>query len=218
VEKVTTIQVEESISTPTSERATDLPNPTNTPKPTDIPPEPGVIFEEDFEDGAANNFSTWGSLWRVVKDEVGNYVYEIDSSNYSGWPIADFGPRQSRDFIITYRVKLREFQSTNDAPMGSLNFSDNFAFTLKPYYNLFTLEYREQDGGLTEISLVEKPIKKGAWYEVRLSVDGDRIQITVNDELIISSTDTRMEHSRFSFGTAPNTTVQFDDIIVTSID
>jgi len=174
-----------------------------------------LLFEEDFEDGVANGFVTWGSLWRVVEDESDNNVYEIDSSNYSGWPTVNFGSDQWGNFTLSYRVRLEEFQSTDGSPMGYLDFSESFVFALKPYYDLFTLEYRDQGGAMTGISLVDSPVNKGTWYEVSVSVDGNRIQVSVDGELIISTTDLRVGHGFFSLGTAPNTVVQFDDIRIT---
>ena len=57
---------------------TSLPNPS--PQSTSEPIQLGkTLFVDDFESGSADKFRNMIGLWRVVKDETGNWVYEIDN-------------------------------------------------------------------------------------------------------------------------------------------
>jgi hypothetical protein len=43
-----------------------------------------MLFEENFDSGTANGFRNKVGLWQVVRDETGNYVYEVNSMQLPG--------------------------------------------------------------------------------------------------------------------------------------
>lgn len=180
-----------------------------------LPQNSSILLNEDFEDGVADGFITKGSISRIIADETGNYVYEIDTTNSTSYAGADFGSNSWTNYSVSYRVRLVEFSTTNDFPLGVMSFGSH-SFTLTPYYKIFALVHTET-GNWNTLATVEHVFKKNEWVNVIIEVKGSNIKVSTNGKSIMDIGDKNLKAGLLAVSTAAHTVVQFDDILVESL-
>jgi hypothetical protein len=223
-EKVTSIQVEET-------KQTSMPQPTVIPRPTQVPtaiPTPEQtpptssngesVYEENFEDGRAENISYLSGNWKVIEDSDGNMVYDIDNTSSSEFPGIDFGSTRWQNYTVEYRVKMiegnppwiiLEFRRSNDAL---------YKYILSIDSSHISLHYTTSGSNWQSITTREYNLELGIWHSVQVEVQGTNIKAYVNNITMIDTTDSKISAGGLNIQVGPGTHAQFDDIRVSLID
>jgi hypothetical protein len=209
-EKVTTIQVEEG-------SVSSAPTPKSTSKPTP-PPNGELVYDEDFEDGRAQNISYISGNWKVIADAEGNMVYDIDNTSNSEFPGIDFGSTRWKDYKVEYRVKMIE----GDTPWIILEFRRSADALYKYIFSIdsseTSLHYTTSGSHWQSITTRECNLEQGIWHSVQVEVQDTNIKASVNNLTMIDTTDSKIDAGGLNIQVGPDTHAQFDDIRVTLID
>ncbi|HCK66211.1 MAG TPA: hypothetical protein DHW49_08080 [Anaerolineae bacterium] len=175
-----------------------------------------IIFQENFEDGTADNFRNKLGLWVVVSEPNGNKVLDINSMDSSiEYPTIEFGESDWRNFILTSRINVVDYSDSNDAPLVSIRFSENYKLTFTPYWNGVELVF-EPLWEIVNSRTLE--IHKNKWYSISIKVQDSKIDIFFENKLIISDELSNAITGFFGFATWPEAHVQFDDVFITLIE
>ena len=223
-EKVTTIQVEETRQEPVLQ-------PTATPDPTQVPtaistskPTPTIssntelVYEEDFEDGRAENISYLSGNWKIIEDSDGNMVYDIDNTSSSEFPGIDFGSTRWQDYTVKYRVKIlegkppwiiTEFRRSADAL---------YKYVLSIDSSHISLHYTTSGSNWQSITTREYNLEQGVWHSVQVEIQATNIKVSVDNLTMIDTIDSKISAGGLNIQVGPGTHAQFDDIRVTLID
>jgi hypothetical protein len=183
-----------------------------------------VLFQEDFEAGRAEGWELEGE-WHVERTD-GNYIlsgagHHFAYPNVAGWS----------DCIIEARVKIlsggfhfnvRESGSTGHVRYF-LGLSESGSGLNKQIgSDFFSLPAPGIAIGRDNWHIV-KIILEGPgrdnWHIVKIILEGPNIKIYVDDVLVLDYTDTDnpILCGRFSFETLDDSSVHFDDVIVTDL-
>lgn len=200
---------------------------TNAAQPTIQPIAGNLLFNEDFEDNVPNEFFVNDGEWEIVEDGSGNNLFEASNLNSFSWPSVDFGPSTLKDYAVEFRVRLIDYDVSEDIGSGMviLSFRGNpqagYGLALSPYAKLVRVFYRGEDTswGWMRIegqkSEADFDVQKNVWYMVRLEVQGERIQVYIDGNLVLSLKDNRLGEGIINqLGTGPDTIAQFDDVQV----
>lgn len=191
---------------------TATPEPTPTPTPTSIPEE-AMLYENDFEDGAAVDWRPQGGRWTVIKDDDGNFVYEATTDSYTSSYI---GSSTWENYVLELRVKpivgrpLIWIRST--VGLGS-----GFYINLDPST---TIPTKTRGGNFTDLGLFD--YARANWREwnvIRIEANGDMIKISVNGEYLSDIYDDDFPKGVIGLSVdGTNGKAHFDDIKVWSLD
>ncbi len=197
------------------------PKPTRTPAPTATAiPAGTILFEEDFEDGKAQQFRNWeGGIWEVVTDDTGNKTYSIDYREGSGFPRMIFGSTAWGNYAVQFRVRI--IASVGSDAIAGINFRESerlagYQLQLQPYSKKVVLGYWS-GSGWQDIREKSLNIERGVWYSVRVEASGTRIQVAIDDSLMIDVTDYSSARGALSFQVGTGMYADFDDIRVTTL-
>jgi eukaryotic-like serine/threonine-protein kinase len=197
--------------------------PANTPAVTaTISPTEVVLLKEDFEDNSTQYFTfsdSSASDWKIISDETGNKVYEMNNKSESKYPSAQFGNWNWENYTVEFRYR---FMDINQNSQLFINVRQNqeyqsYAIQVNPHWKNVTLAYG-YPWGLISTEPIDA-IKKGVWYRMRVKIDGNDIRVYVDDKPVMAYTlgnDPALARGRSTLGVNPGTFAQFDDIIVTS--
>jgi hypothetical protein len=208
----------------------DLPTPTVTaegqapqsPVPSTSAPNtgnPSVLFNEDFEDGKAQQ--VWNILgdWKVIEDETGNQVYDIDNSKNAEGPCIDFGSSSWGDYVIKYRFRVLDNGAgswTAIAFRRNHNRMAQYIFSID-LYNV-GLHYSGLDGQWHNKKNRSYPLNKNTWYWVRVEANGTNLDIFIDGFPVINTEDTLYSTGTLELCGGPYSHAQFDDIEVTTVN
>lgn len=182
----------------------------------------GVLFEENFEDGEANGMIYVFGDWEV-KSFDGNLIYEIDNSNGTEYPSFDFGSTSWENYSVSYRVRMLNLIS--HAPevifefRKSANAKDRYIQSFITGYDVVIFAISKHGNPWQNLETSGTyTFNQNQWYSVKVNVFEDNVKIYVNDVLLINATDTQLTNGRLQLSAGPGSIVQFDDIIVMSLD
>jgi len=178
--------------------------------------QPGdILFDEDFEDGSADGIELLTeNSWEIITDEDSNQVFQSDNRNSSDYPSFSFGQEDWQDYSIEYKIKL--IDSTEENARVALQFRSNGI----RYYVLDVgdaeayLGYSLKDDDWKELVTQNPTIERNTWYEVRVDVQGDQIDVYLDNSKISSVTDSQITSGQIIIFAAPGSFVQVDDIRV----
>ena len=211
-----------STSTPIPPTAswTLYPSMTAIPSPTAIVPG-AVLFEEDFEDGTADNFVYIVDGWKVITEDNGNKVFEIDRNteeaikNNEGAGVG-FGLAEWTNFSAEYRVRM-----LNAKGNSWLSFRNTagmyYVEWLSAEWDSVNLFFSEPQDGWMPIKSLELPVWDERWYRVKVEAQGPWLRVYLDDALMIEVEDPRITHGDFNLGVFPGTHALFDDIRVIAL-
>ena len=111
--------------------------------------------------------------------------------------------------------------STTGAPEVILYFrnnsdhSDGYVQAFTPYYHDITLA-KHQHGGSAweEIVVRDYSFKFSEWYQVKVQADRSRLQVYVDNELVIDTVEFQLNSGSLSFQVGPGAHVLIDNIRV----
>jgi serine/threonine protein kinase len=231
----TSVVAQEVQATPPRDGATVQGSPTATPPvgnasssaidaPGQTEPSEKVIYSEDFEQGFAHGFEFGPGNWSVVDDGTGNKVLE---QNMSGNPTgSNFGPGVFSDGIIEFRFRVvSENPQTFPVVLTVRHQQESGAEYIVSYFapdGSTGISYAENNGGWQDMEAYAGsgkafPYPKGSWVKMRMVANGDKMEVFLNGNLIITASDSRLSTGNLTIGTGPNIAVQFDDIKITEL-
>lgn len=201
-----------------SEELPLTPPPGRTPTPTE--PITSILFEEDFEDGKANEFLIKDGDWQVV-DDASNKVFAVSNDANLIWVEAKFGSTDWKNYIIEYKAKIIDFDETNQWPVVAVGFREDgknaYRFLFNLIYGQLQLVYDEGEPWAW-VDGFDFNFERRVWYQVRIEADGSHLKMYVDDVIRIDTQDSRLESGYLTLIVGPHTTAQFDDIRVLALD
>ncbi len=171
----------------------------------------GFSFSENFDDGSADGFTNQSGNWIVVSESSGNKVLEINSmdSSYSYHPSIAFGESSWKDFVFESRINIIDYSPSNDAPLASIFFRGNYRVAFTPYWKAFDLVYSPSWNIISGITF---DTQKTTWQLVRVEANDSKINVFLNDKLVMSDTTSQESSGTFGFEIIPKAHIQIDDI------
>lgn len=215
------------ISTPISTPTAPLAKLTNTP--TEISTEStnrgNILFAENFESGSTDKFRNMSGLWRVVKDETGNWVYEIDNTGkINDWPSTMLDSSSWQNYVIEYRIRLLQFGNLPNIgaqigfrSVGSDTLSlANYNLSLVPHNQGLWLGYDDDIAkNYQMLASRDYQVEINKWYKIRIDIIGTLIIIFVNDKEELYANDYKLKTGSIGLRVGPEMQVQYDDILIT---
>jgi len=152
-------------------------------------------FRDNFEDGNINNWQKWewpGQNTGKLEEKNGMLVMTDVNSAFD--TAADFNNSQHiGNFTLTLELKMAKAFEGNSSfaqiLFRGVEQNKNWRLGANSYYasgeaflNIFTLI----DGNAKEIGKQKLPFdfKVGAWYSIRLDVNGEQVTLWIDDQLI----------------------------------
>lgn len=154
------------------------------------PASASTFFQDRFEEGDNLWTSTSGN-WTIVEDE-GNSVY-YQSATKEGRTSA--GDPAWSDYTVEADVKVVDFNGSNRTYVAGRYIDGNNFYAASLYNNNDgMLEIRKKVSGSTT-TLSSKPyaLQTGVWYNVKLEMSGNTINMYVNDTLELSASDSKLK-------------------------
>ena len=171
-----------------------------------------VLFTDNFEDGAADGWTTYQGTWSVVVD--GTYVYR--QSGLSSKYRAAAGSAAWTNYVVEARVK----------PTG-WNGADRFASLVARFQdanNMYALALRSSNkvalikiasGSNTALAQTAYSVALNTWYTLKLEVTGSTLRGYVNGILQVAANDSTFAAGRIGARTE-YASANFDDFVVTT--
>ena len=176
-----------------------------------------VLFTDNFEDGAADGWTTYQGTWSVVVDgTVDGRTYVYRQSGLSSKYRAAAGAAAWTDYVVEARVK----------PTG-WNGSDRFASLVARFQdanNMYALALRSSNkvallkiasGAHTALAQTAYSVALNTWYTLKLEVTGSTLRGYVNGILQVAATDSTFAAGRIGARTE-YASAHFDDFVVTT--
>ncbi|MDQ0059192.1 cell division septation protein DedD [Paenibacillus harenae] len=171
----------------------------------------GTLYSERFDAGQATGWTATTGSWSVVQDN-GNYVYSQTSSNEGR---TSAGNQAWTDYSVEAQVKIDNFNGTNRTYVAG-RYQDGNNFYAASLYNSDggKLELRKKvSGSSSTLATTDYAISTGVWYTIKLSLSGSAIQMYVNNQLVLSATDTSLASGAIGL-VAYKTAAKFDNVTV----
>jgi len=175
-----------------------------------------IVFSNDFEQGQTSGFVFSNDQWNITKDK-GNEVLELSGiGTESG--IAFFGPNDFSNGSIKFRFNFRSFDSFLLNFRGELGVQ-TYTLYFSPGNNEISLGYSSaaNDWEFESFDVNGfRPFQYGGetWYEVRLEVFGEQMIVWINDNKLISSSNSTLQQGSMEFVIQANGLVWIDDVEV----
>ena len=178
-----------------------------------------VLFREDFEnlDQRDLRVDDRENQWHVKKDNDGNSMYcnkKVTSDDYAGF---NLGSKNWRDYSISYRMKFTagkggelethirkkgnrqgEYRSVISNLTGSID--------LKFVKNAEKINQRIASGSTSKIA--------DKWAAIKLIASGNNIKYLVNNKVVASTKDDRVEKGAVMFAVTSKSELCIDDIVI----
>lgn len=203
------------------------PTPTATAEPTMMPSsisptsiianDPKILFSEDFEDGKAQNTTVVSGRWRIMPDETGNKVYDIDNSKGADFPGIDIGSDSWQDYKINLRSRFVGDNNTwiiiyfRHGPEAA-------SYFISVQLPSVILGYAPHGSDWNQIATKETGLLKNMWYWLSIEVRGSEIKVSIDNTEIFNINDTHFNSGGITIQSGQFTHAQIDDIQVTSLE
>jgi hypothetical protein len=160
-----------------------------------------ILFYDDFEDGDSAGWNLEGG-WSIVQEDNHNILKGV------GVCSADIGPKQWTDYVLETRIKFNQsaivnFRFTSDSQTYFLDILPEGAIL-----------YRQ----LTNATLLAKSamsLQESQWFDLKIEVQGDRIDCYINDTMLFRYTDDDpLTGGTIGFELPTNSSLYVDDVIV----
>jgi hypothetical protein len=196
------------------EISTTVPQATAVPTGTNIP-DPGqektFLVMEDFEDEKVQmpEFSAQQG-WGIVDDETGNKVFQIDNRNGNDYVGFSFGANEWQNYVTEYRVRFLNDQGSVGVQVRSDGTN----------YYVIDLDLGElylaypTPAEWVRMDTKFPPIQINTWNTIRVEVQGDSIQVFIDNARWIDERDSKFKNGGLQVFASPGTYAQVDDIKV----
>lgn len=189
------------------------------PKPANAQPlaleSPETVVREDFAGGAGPDWKVVAGSWSRRTNREGEFVFAQTAVDQD-FPMALLSGPVLKDVEI--EVRFRPLSGRVDASGGIVfrarderNYYLVRANALEDNFRL----YRIEDGRRRQIAStrIDAPAL-GEWHTLRVVAIGDRIQASLDDELLIDHRDTVFASGRVGLWTKADAVTDFDDLVV----
>lgn len=204
--------IETVAPTSTVPRLTRTPNPA-----TPVPQVLQQVFKADFENNFASGFGFTFGDWKILRDKT-NHMLQGDSvGSVPPGGIAYFGPSDFADGAVEFRTKFPTLSSNLYLEFRQDEVNGSYALHLDPSHKTVALgtdllvdkkrQFTEIGPGSTQVFTFQKDV----WYKIRLEVKRDKMTVSIDDNLILTASDSSLAHGRLRFTLDPNSIVDFDD-------
>lgn len=201
--------------TPTTTVLTPIPEPSGT-SVAEQQPEDGVLFERNFENGRLDAYTNRGDVgtWSVVDDGTGNNVLENIplASNYQEWYFGEF---TWTNYAVEFKFRFIDTVNPFAIHFRELN-NEYYVFFIESNGQV-SFQYHPYNGSWHPIEYNTYNFIPDRWYQIRIEANEDLFRAYVDDRLVSSVRDDRFYEGYIDFNAFPRTTVQIDDIRVTSL-
>lgn len=177
-----------------------------------------ILFNEDFEDGKAQNIIYISGDWQIITAETGNKVYDIDNSKGSGFPGIDFGSENWKDYEIKFRTRFLDGSGNWAIVYFRSNLPNDGRYVASIDLANTSLNYTTNGSDWRTMTNREYSLKKNTWYWVHIEAKGSEIKVSINDFVVINTDDTLSNSGRVTMQAGQYTHMQVDDIQVTSLE
>jgi hypothetical protein len=200
------------------------PTVTSIPTATEIVPG-AVLFEEDFEDGKADNFVYIFNSFFVTTEDNGNKVFEINTNTETAIKKGDgggigFGSNYWRNYSAEYRVKMLNSQANTflkfRCDMGDNPF--HYIEWLSAEHDSIYLHSSLNFDGWVGLKGLDLPVWDERWYQVKVEAQGSSLRVYLDNALVLQTDDSSLTNGGFELGVFPGTHALFDDIRITALD
>jgi len=172
-----------------------------------------ILFQDDFNDGNANGWSTTSGTWSVLSSEY-------SGTANSGLSYSVAGETAWTNYTLQAKVKVTNNSGGNkDAGLVfRYTDTDNF-YVLYLKNNDKTgrkMEIVKSVGGVkTSLAFANPSIVPDTFYTYKIIVNGSSIQAYQDGVLQVSATDSSFSNGKIGARVFANTNARYDDFIVT---
>jgi outer membrane protein assembly factor BamD (BamD/ComL family) len=177
-----------------------------------------ILFSEDFEDGIAQEVTYAAYGWRILTDETGNKVYDIDNSKGSDFPGVDLGSQSWKDYKIEFRTRFLGDSNALTVIYFRHDATDYRSYVVSLNLTDIFLGYDPKGGDWNLITDPKYDLKKNIWYWVQIEVKGTEIKVFIDNNPVININDSHYSAGGVTIQAGPRTHAQFDDIQVISLE
>lgn len=171
-----------------------------------------TLYSHNFDDAQAAGWTPTTGSWSVVQDS-GNYVYSQSSSSEGR---TSAGSQAWTNYTLEAKVKIDNFNGTNRTYVAG-RYQDGNNFYAASLYNSDggKLELRKKvSGSSSTLATTDYALTTGVWYTVKLNLSGSTISMYVNNQLVLTASDSSLSSGAIGL-VAYKTAAKFDDVIVT---
>jgi outer membrane protein assembly factor BamD (BamD/ComL family) len=179
---------------------------------------PVTLFNEDFDDGAANGIIHASENGQIIADETGNNVYEMNNFSTPNYRGIDFGYITWENYEFKFRMKflnLGDSQAVIEFRRSETGYSK---YVVSVESQRVALYYTTPLTDWTLIKYVGYQIKRDEWYSFSIQVQENEIKVYVNDVLVIQAEDNHHSAGSINIQVGPYTHMQLDNLKVISLE
>ncbi|WP_284646192.1 family 16 glycoside hydrolase [Paenibacillus silviterrae] len=165
---------------------------------------------DGFDDGNAAGWTPSGGTWSVVQDG-GSFVYQQSSLTGDIVNLVSAAPQTGGSVEARIRMTAEGASSTGAGLIVRYVDADNY-YWVNLRRSAGTLRLMKKSGGVwSQVASAALPQELNRWYHLRAELQGDAIQVYVDGELKLNTSDASHPGGAFGFRVY-NTAVQFDDV------
>lgn len=190
--------------------------PSQTSQPTSIK-DVSNLFHEDFEDGKTQQITYMSSGWRIIQDEVGNSIFDMDNSKSSVEANIDLGSNKWEDYEIKFRTRIISGSSILVYfRINQITYNGYLALIEPAKVSLYDI--RGASPTWTIMTTREYRVNKNQWHWISVKANGSEITISVNGDDVIATENSLHKLGYVNIQVSPYAHAQFDDIQVKSLE
>jgi hypothetical protein len=179
------------------------------------------LFEDDFEDGDANGWTSTSGEWEVVDDD--SSVYEQTQFDGNTLRVASVSNACWGDQVVEARVKVLDFGGNSTSYSANvfaryLNATTYYVLGINSGSNGQLFIGKAAGGGLERLASEGGfgfDDQEDVWFTLRLEVVGSSLKAYVNGTLELETSDTQITSGGVAIGTT-HASARFDDVKVTN--
>lgn len=176
--------------------------------------QPGVLFQDDFNDGNADGWYVLEGDWRVV-----NYEY-MDDRVGAGYrmDVTTVGSPTWADYVYEAQVLLEQregglaFRVSDDSRSGYMT-------TIRPHLQDALLMKAWDFPSMSHVYLdqVAFSASYNTWYTMKVVVEGSDMTVYVDDQPILSATDAEFAAGKIGLYQVKSI-ARYDNVLVTALE
>jgi hypothetical protein len=168
------------------------------------------LVTEDFEDGKIQmvGYSANSERWKIVDDSTGNKVFRADNREGNEYPAFSFGEDGWTDYSAEYRVKY--LAKSGSVGLQVRSDGGNYYVTDLSVGELYLAYPTPKEW--VRMTTKFPSIQLNKWHTVRVTVQGETIQVSIDGNPWIDENDSRYKNGWLLMFASPGTYAQVDDI------
>ncbi len=179
-----------------------------------------ILLKDNFDEGVFDPISILAGDWQLVTGEGGNIVAEIDNLEGPGNPLLRMGEDYWSDYSLHYNFRylpgsVPESEITLEFHIGT---NDLFQVAIGLGEEAYViLGHISSDGSWNTLGQSSFNLFPDEWHSLRLDVTAGRINLYLDDHLLISGSDENSTEGFIHIGVAAGTHAQFDEFLVKAL-